>query len=591
MRRWFFIFLMMSFNANAVLSDAYQEGSQFAQMNKNLSENLSSINLADIPGYQENIPESNFYENEHREEIIKKASRDALNTDAATALQESFDKSPYYQLNPKSEDIKKINDIAEGGEDLIKGQSTANVNCTLKPKKCEQVFETKACLISKALSFSCTKILKLEQSHYKTESYQLFVQNIASLDEYDITIDLNKPETCGGRSFPCYHLSQNGRIAPAISIPLSCSSIQIHIENIKGVSILDTFVMSKNPQFHMHMKNMSTDGGHLDYETMLLRVEILEEKERFEDDCGLLREKADKGLCKLIKAPVCVDKGPKTMGGNTYTRPCFQFDEHYICGERDSGDCKRLIDAGCVQKDSTCFEKDGARCARYQQIYQCPINHCTDNEIICGNGAFCLDGSCNPPKHETEDSFNQSVTFLTAAFESAKNLDPQDTTIFKGERLECSTLKAGVKNCCRDSGWGLDMHLAHCSDAERRLGVARQNNLVIPTGQYCYSRKRIPFGSICTDTHQTFCVFPSRLAKIIQEQGRFGQLHQGFGVGQSTNCTGISPEQLQSIHFEGINFSEFFSDIKNRFRNPNNQETLNQVEGRVRRFYAGSIHE
>lgn len=590
MRHWFFILLMMVFNSNAALSDAYQEGSQFVEMNKNLSQSLGSINLKEIPGYQENISENNYYENEHREEVLKRASRDALNTDAATAVQESFDKSPYYQLNSKSEDIKKLNDIADGGEELMQGQSTSNVNCSLKPKKCEQVWENKTCLISKASNLTCAKTLKLEQSHYKTENYQLFLHNPTNANEYDIAIDLNRPVTCGTGDFSCYRLSQNGQIASPIALPPNCAQIQIHIEDMRGTSILNESKSCENPQVTLQLnptQYLQRDA----YESFALHVEILEDKERWEDDCGLLREKTERGLCKLIKEPVCVDKSSKTLGTNTHTKPCFQFDEHYMCGERDSGDCKSLIDAGCVQKDSTCFEKDGERCARYQQTYQCPINHCTDNEIICGSGAFCLDGSCNPPKHETEDSFNQSAAFLSAAFESAKNLDPSDTTIFKGERLECSTLKAGVKNCCRDRGWGLDMHLAHCSDAEKRLGVARQNNLAIPTGQYCYSRKRIPFGSVCTDTHQTFCVFPSRLAKIIQEQGRFWQLHQGFGEGQGTNCSGIRPDQLQSIHFENINFSEFFNDIKNRFRNPNNQETLNQVEGRIKRFYAGDGHE
>ncbi len=590
MKHWLFILLIAGFNVHAALSDAYQEGSQFVQMNKNLSQSLSSINLKDIPGFQENIKEGNYYENEHREEALKKASRDALNNDAATAVQESFDKSPYYKLNSKAEDIKKLNDIAEGGEDLMQGQSTANVSCTLKPKKCEYVWETKTCLTSKASSLSCTKTLKLEQAHYKTENYQLFLHNPTNANEYDMAIDLNKSATCGTGVFPCYRLSQNGHIAPSISLPANCSGVQIHIEDMHGIVILDESKSCESSQITLHL-NAAQHQNEAAYQSFSLHVEILENKEHWEDDCGLLREKTEKGLCKPIKDPVCVDKSTKTIGVNIYTRPFFQEKEHYLCGERDSGDCKSLLDEGCVQKDSICFEKDGERCARYQQTYQCPINHCTDNEIICGNGAFCLDGSCNPPKHEADDSFNQSATFLTAAFESAKNLDPHDTTIFKGERLECSILKANAKNCCKDNGWGLDMHLAHCSDAEKRLGVARQNNLVIPTGHYCYTRKRHPFGSVCTDTHYTFCVFPSRLAKIIQEQGRFKLLNRGFGDGQSTSCTGISPDDLKSIPFERINFSEFFNDIKNRFRNPNNQETLNQVEGRIKRFYTGDNHD
>ena len=80
---------------------------------------------------------------------------------------------------------------------------------------------------------------------------------------------------------------------------------------------------------------------------------------------------------------------------------------------------------------------------------------------------------------------------------------------------------------------------------------------------------------------KSFCVFGSKLAKIIQEQGREGQLHIKFGSAKEPNCQGITPEQLQSIDFSKIDFQDFFNDLNKNVKNPDLQQIQEMIQQHV----------
>jgi Type-1V conjugative transfer system mating pair stabilisation len=186
------------------------------------------------------------------------------------------------------------------------------------------------------------------------------------------------------------------------------------------------------------------------------------------------------------------------------------------------------------------------------------------HKIADAKEGFCLDGNCSSQDFDAfnEADFKKAISMLSGAQAASKDKQGSKNFIFKGERLECSTLMLGAKNCCRESGWGVDMNLLHCEASEKKLGKAREKKLTIATGEYCYERKKWPGGSKCVERHRTFCVFESKLSRIVQEQGRRKQLGIGFGEGKHTNCSGITPAQLQKINFELIDFKETFSDIQ-----------------------------
>ena len=57
------------------------------------------------------------------------------------------------------------------------------------------------------------------------------------------------------------------------------------------------------------------------------------------------------------------------------------------------------------------------------------------------------------------------------------------------------------------------------------------------------------------------CCFASKLARIINEQGR-PQLGIGWGSPEAPDCRGLSPEEFQSIDFSQIDLSEYIDDME-----------------------------
>ena len=86
---------------------------------------------------------------------------------------------------------------------------------------------------------------------------------------------------------------------------------------------------------------------------------------------------------------------------------------------------------------------------------------------------------------------------------------------------------------------------------------------------------------VCIQKKQVYCVFQGKLARIVQEQGRRDQLHVGFGSGDSPDCRGISPEELQKIDFDPINFADFYSDLQNNQNIPNADAMAAQAKDRI----------
>jgi hypothetical protein len=413
MKRLFFILLILCSQVFALdLNQAYQEGANTGTSHANQSiDLLKALDLSKFPGYQANLPQEHYYRGVTQASTGLEADSktSVAQNDAGKSVGESFNYRPLYRVNPASESMQKLNQIAEHGDEIMHGQNTDKTTCSLKPKECHYSWQEKTCLSS------------------------------------------------------------------------------------------NTRVNRENP-------NVT---------------------------------------------------------------------------------CTVFITQGCEQIASKCIKEESGRCLSYQQTYQCPMSLCTDNQLLCGEETFCLEGDC--ANHEytpaKEDDFKKAMSTLSMTSDASKDFDGKGGFIFKGQLLECSNAIAGVKNCCRNSGWGLDLNLAHCTNIEKKLGKARQNKLVVPTGQYCYKRKKLPIGSVCTDHHQTFCVFQSKLARMIQEQGRRNQLHIGFGQGKYSNCSGITPEQMQLIHFEQIDFSEFYTEVQNKIKKPDDQQTVNAISKRLNDFY------
>jgi conjugal transfer mating pair stabilization protein TraN len=66
---------------------------------------------------------------------------------------------------------------------------------------------------------------------------------------------------------------------------------------------------------------------------------------------------------------------------------------------------------------------------------------------------------------------------LQQNFETAGQLVKEITTDklsnFKGAGRKYKDAALGFPNCCKDSGWGMDIGLAQCTSDEKELGIAK----------------------------------------------------------------------------------------------------------------------
>ena len=100
--------------------------------------------------------------------------------------------------------------------------------------------------------------------------------------------------------------------------------------------------------------------------------------------------------------------------------------------------------------------------------------------------------------------------------------------------------------------------LLSCEQAEQILAMKNDNRLCHSVGSYCSIK--VPILGTCIQTTQTYCCFNSRLARILNEQGR-AQLARSWGGPKSPDCSGFTVAQLQSLDFSRMDLTEFYAEI------------------------------
>ncbi|CAH6836093.1 Type-F conjugative transfer system mating-pair stabilization protein TraN [Vibrio chagasii] len=201
-------------------------------------------------------------------------------------------------------------------------------------------------------------------------------------------------------------------------------------------------------------------------------------------------------------------------------------------------------------------------CWKYQ------VNHRCTRPNTCN----ALPGDCYGEMPTPSDDFDESAAALAALAKAAEGLGAPPL-IFSGQGQKCSKKIAGFADCCKDGGWGTDVGLAQCSDDEKALGQAKDKKLTIYLGSYC--AKKV-LGK-CIRKKKAYCVFDNLLARIIQEQGVQNQLGLSLGTARNPVCGAITPQQMQQINFEDIDFSDFFGEMHSNTNLPSGQEIQNRL--------------
>jgi hypothetical protein len=303
------------------------------------------------------------------------------------------------------------------------------------------------------------------------------------------------------------------------------------------------------------------------------KVEIVSEE--WVDGCAVLEDLAEKGLCRYISKSISPKNETRTIDGETITRDHFEEHFQYACLKTSTQSCAALRERGCYQVKSICKEQIDGRCVLWEQTYRCPSCKISGKSYRFSNkkNPFCLSGDCADKSYTTNSDFAQVMSHMSVLKEAGDDLKNLGT-IFKGQDRRCTRHCVDFKDCCGNGrGWGVSLSLASCDQDEKELAELRNKNRCIQVGTYCAEKVL----GVCIRKKTSFCCYGTKLAKIVQEQGK-RQLGLGFGSPEHPECQGLTAEQLSRIDFSQINFSDIFSEVVGRTKTPNPEKLVSGIQ-------------
>jgi conjugal transfer mating pair stabilization protein TraN len=140
------------------------------------------------------------------------------------------------------------------------------------------------------------------------------------------------------------------------------------------------------------------------------------------------------------------------------------------------------------------------------------------------------------------------------------------------------TLSPNTIRAAATSNVMTEMLAQRCDKRDMEMALLKDGGNCVALGSYC--AERWPLVG-CVQRAETACCFNSKLARIIQEQGR-AQLPAmgGFGDPREPNCRGFRPEEFQAIDFSKIDLSEYFDELTPRAQSIIEGEIRSRVEAR-----------
>ena len=198
----------------------------------------------------------------------------------------------------------------------------------------------------------------------------------------------------------------------------------------------------------------------------------------------------------------------------------------------------------------------------------------------CGSVSWCVGGDCESRAVQANTGFVDSTAKLNMAVElGGEEFDREILLFFTGKRRSCRIQWGGLANCCKDSG--VLIGLGDCTESERLLAQERNAGTTHYLGTRC--AKRIL--GVCVRKERVWCVFGSKLGRILQEAVR-AQL----GIGWSS-CRGFTMAEMERIDFEAVDITEFTENLIDGASEPavtlpEAGETRETMRERVLDFYS-----
>lgn len=546
--------------------------------------------------YTSDAPQRDYYGDptQTSTNIDVKGQTELSQSELGQTARESYVNNPADKLSYDSDMMKHSDEIRENANAI----TGVNGNQCVAQELNKTTYTTHSCEMASPLSQSCTR----KATIVTTGSRETFNTQLAlnagdvsgrRIDNYWIQYDITVPQdgtiSSGTWEFlypsaPGYH---GGRLDYSIQVLGQNFRTKINYSGAFGIA---TQEVKQGQIISLLVRNNS--DGHNDQAAdnfmkqlasgqMIVRITLPMEAVRDTVSAGIQwTDSCPADMGDAVKmSEVCSDPGGTrsvTVGGKAYSlySDCWGYTTQWNVFEDDTNTCQAYIDnPNCSEGTRTCTQKIGNLCVYSKLTYQC-AHTVKSTGYICGSEFYCSDGSCSAMQAGQNQNFEAAVSQLAALAAAGKDfagMDPDSVTAFTGKAMACRKSAAGFSNCCKSGGWGQDAGLAQCNTEEKEIGTGKEKKLVVKVGSYC-SKKVL---GVCLQQKEGYCVFDSKLARIVQEQGRRDQLGISFGSGSNPDCRGIRVAELQGIKFDHIDFSDFYDDLNSNIKLPD-QDALNQ---------------
>lgn len=520
-------------------------------------ENLKHFNPgAIVKNYTDNPKEASLKPGEGQDTLKAAGLKEINRNQKANHLYQHLQTRSKFKLNPESHEMQMAEKIQEQAE------SSKNGGCYKVKGACKRTFTKKHC--QESLQYSretCKKTRTVEIKSFQ----QRVSRHISSRFQISKAFKLDQ----------CPKTDRYCKYRDILKISDHCVKLEAKAY-IKGRELqIASQPSCQNPEIIVAGLPLKR------HYTITMTVTEYDALDRFmTKNCDLeLKNK----LCFLEESLCVTPHKTKNINGINITRSCWDMIEHYQCGQISASNCGSLMQEGCSQIGSVCQSKKDNLCKRYDQTFSCMSEDCEKEQEICFEKRKCADGQCDKSHIDESHDMGEGISRLgalagVAGDVAANQVGSGMPAIFTGNNHRCRMLVAGLGNCC-----GGHARFLNCRDEEKQLAKAIEEKRAFYVGKYC-AEKDI----VCLKHKESWCVFPSKLASIIQIEGRYQQLGINFGAAwgetNAADCRGITPEEIERINFSTLDLSPIEKEMVARMNPPKHGQISRANQSHIERL-------
>ena len=584
---------LSSFSYASNMNDAFNQGRNIGKSNNgNAQQIMKDFQPTQLPGFQARPQESQYYTGVkgNNPDLMSRGMTALEQSESGKAIKDSIINNPKVKISQDSDFIQSSNNIRNNAEVIsgMKGQKCANKVLS------KTLFSHHFCERDNNVEQQCKKTANVKWSGNIITTKKTFKFSATDFKIIDINhAQIIAPENgtiTGFTTQTCDYNHNNFSWMRCKKKNLSFLGVNMgdfnywrrsfSVDNLavrvnKGQP-LDIFRTDGDSWWHPWVfKGKDTLFITLNY---LVEENTLKPNVEWDSNCTTNTEDAIelKAQCTQPGETRTFEREGKTF---QIHQDCWEYSYHYLINESSDNECKKYEDnPNCTAAERECLLQENGSCIRHRVKYQCQKTVKTDG-YVCGDKFFCSDGSCSDIENNVNSDFGHAVSQLATLAQAGKDigLDANNLKAFSGRPMYCRKSGFGFSDCCKDSGWGHKLGLAKCSSEENALGQAKEKKLVVYVGTFC-SKKIL---KKCIQRKSSYCVFDNKLARIIQYQGRSGQLGIGFGGASSPDCRGMSVDELQKIDFNRMDYSDFYDELNERTNMPDRNQIMEHMKNSI----------